>query len=311
MPPPYIALFLVYCALFLVSPAQGRVEIEYPLNSSSVAAPIPVKFGIDISNFEEADRSAIEASPEAFAFCYTLVGLGKSTCSGLLDVTFAPIPVSDFRSHYTLEAWIAPWDSATDPRGKIGLARSTFFVEHAYCDLGMGSWEEEEDYSLLAPLGTLRPLCRVPGVVAANVPEVTWQRRQTDMFATHQPALVHYARGSSFGDIWEIGCGRGSTPLLRQIAKESGRRLYTVEGDDTWLTQVERRMRPANYHTYVSVHRVLKDESSHLGSNLGNREGEQNLHWVHFFRSSFMSKRAHEGYSAAVAFVDNSPMAAR
>ncbi len=59
--------------------------------------------------------------------------------------------------------------------------------------------------------------------------------------------------GTVDGDLWEIGCGRGSTPLLRAIAREGRRQLVSVENDPAWLAALKSNLPPTPYHRYVAI----------------------------------------------------------
>jgi hypothetical protein len=53
--------------------------------------------------------------------------------------------------------------------------------------------------------------------------------------------------------MWEFGCGFGSTPILRQFAKDSDRKLVSVESDAAWLVEMKARLPESNYHHYSLV----------------------------------------------------------
>lgn len=69
-------------------------------------------------------------------------------------------------------------------------------------------------------------------------------RHKTCDFSTHQPVL-HKLIKITDGPILELGCGRGSTPLLAYFAK--GRKIVTVDNDSQWLERFRWRYESKNH----------------------------------------------------------------
>jgi len=75
-------------------------------------------------------------------------------------------------------------------------------------------WSIDEENTIELPPVEGVPLCgskSAPHRFGASVPihmdrlpRADWERRMDDAFSTHQPPLVHYARGTKDGDIWEV-----------------------------------------------------------------------------------------------------------
>jgi len=59
-----------------------------------------------------------------------------------------------------------------------------------------------------------------------------------DIYGTHLPALMA-AVASTEGPILECGAGDYSTPILHEIANQSGRFLVTLETDAKWLSKFQ------------------------------------------------------------------------
>lgn len=61
--------------------------------------------------------------------------------------------------------------------------------------------------------------------------------------------LLWDALEKTSGDVIEMGCGDGSTPFLRQYCKDTGRKLYSYEGNQEWYN----RMRQYEDDTYKII----------------------------------------------------------
>jgi len=59
-----------------------------------------------------------------------------------------------------------------------------------------------------------------------------------DDYASHY-AVLAAATAKGAGQVLELGCGEGSTPMLHYICKMTGRVLTTLETDATWLKKYE------------------------------------------------------------------------
>jgi hypothetical protein len=115
--------------------------------------------------------------------------------------------------------------------------------------------------SITLPPLRRQPLCRdtesqrIDGALeeeSVQLPQAVWLQHRVEGFSTHQPMLVHHVRATSDhgGDIWELGAGTGSTPLLRRLAQQSNRVLVTVEDAPEYLTWLKASMPPAPHHRY-------------------------------------------------------------
>jgi hypothetical protein len=58
-------------------------------------------------------------------------------------------------------------------------------------------------------------------------------------YASHQPVLIHLLNTISEGDVLELGIGYHSTPIMNLICGKQGRRLLSVETDESWVKTFE------------------------------------------------------------------------
>lgn len=118
-------------------------------------------------------------------------------------------------------------------------------------------------------------------------------------YATHQPVLYKIATMTS-GPIVEFGCGEGSTDMLHEICKATGRKLVSIDHDEGWLTRYSKKFIGDGYyednsgwHQFILVPR-----------HEGNTELED---WILFLDES--PELATENFE--LCFVDQSPGMAR
>jgi hypothetical protein len=122
---------------------------------------------------------------------------------------------------------------------------------------------------------------------------------RTDGYATHQPVLYEMAMRTT-GPIIEFGCGNGSTDLLHEVCKQTGRILVTVDDDLNWLMRFAEKYRGDGYeednsgwHKFFYV--------------AGKYDHADPRHWVDFLESSALLKTM----NFDVCFVDQSPWLGR
>lgn len=56
----------------------------------------------------------------------------------------------------------------------------------------------------------------------------------TEEWGSHQPLLIHLVNTITKGDVFELGIGDNSTPLLHLLCEKLGRKLFSYEFDKTW-----------------------------------------------------------------------------
>lgn len=78
------------------------------------------------------------------------------------------------------------------------------------------------------------------------------QGTKSDPFATHQKFLEFYIKKTS-GDILEFGSGFGSTQFIRDLLKNTKRKLITYENNKTWFEDMIVKIPPNENHQYVYV----------------------------------------------------------
>lgn len=112
-------------------------------------------------------------------------------------------------------------------------------------------------------------------------------------FATHQPVLIELLKKTS-GHILELGCGDGSTKLIRShIDGFNGKRkLVSVESNQEWFNKYK-HLETAHHHLYFVD---AGNEDSH-------ETGEK---WVDFLQQKKIDELDFE-----ICFIDQSPWNAR
>lgn len=122
---------------------------------------------------------------------------------------------------------------------------------------------------------------------------------KTDPYATHQPILYEIVINTE-GPIIEFGCGDGSTGLLHEICKKSGRELISIDDNLEWLNKYKNRYLNDGYnqdntgwHKFYFVPGKYNDLDA--------------KHWVTFFEQApFLKDKKY-----SVCFIDQSPWMAR
>lgn len=69
-------------------------------------------------------------------------------------------------------------------------------------------------------------------------------------YLTHQPFLKHYVEKTT-GDVLELGTGFGSTPMLRELLENSGRKLISVDHNLEWINKMKESCPENEYHKYI------------------------------------------------------------
>jgi SAM-dependent methyltransferase len=112
---------------------------------------------------------------------------------------------------------------------------------------------------------------------------------KTEHFATHQPVLLELLKVTT-GPILELGCGIGSSLLLKHFITED-RDVYCVESNREWLERM-RRIEAENYKMFFL--------------DAGNEDNDATgKMWVDFCEKHF------SGIAFDIVFIDQSPWTAR
>lgn len=123
----------------------------------------------------------------------------------------------------------------------------------------------------------------------------------THPYGTHQPFLYTIAKNTT-GPIIEFGCGNGSTGLLHDLCKETGRTLITLEDDLEWLNIFRKKYLGDGYYEDNSGwHKMFFVPGK---KNIHDPSPE---HWLRFFETfEYLTTLKFD-----VCFVDQSPWLAR
>lgn len=126
-----------------------------------------------------------------------------------------------------------------------------------------------------------------------------WNQKSCDTYATHQPVLYEIAMKTT-GPIVEFGCGNGSTDLLHEICKKTGRILISIDDNLEWLDQFRSKYIGDGYK---------KDNSGwhkffFVPGNINNSDPS---HWVKFLDNCELLNSMHFD----LCFIDQSPGLAR
>ncbi len=118
-------------------------------------------------------------------------------------------------------------------------------------------------------------------------------------YSTHQPVL-HKVASITTGPIIEFGCGHGSTKLLHEICKKTGRTLITLEDHQGWLTEFSKQFIGDGYE--------VNNSGWHKFYFVPGKKNDTNYdHWVNFFETSEIFNT----YTFDLCFIDQSPWMAR
>jgi SAM-dependent methyltransferase len=81
---------------------------------------------------------------------------------------------------------------------------------------------------------------------------------RTNSWSTHQPVLYEYVRQTK-GNILELGCGYGSTPLIMKLIEGTDRKLVSVDTNPEWLEKIKEVIPESHNHKYV-LHANYKND---------------------------------------------------
>ena len=75
-------------------------------------------------------------------------------------------------------------------------------------------------------------------------------RHTYDGFSSHQPVLYETVKRTA-GNVLEFGCGYGSTPMLHNLCKKSGKKLLSLESDAEWVESFKNY--ETEWHEFILV----------------------------------------------------------
>ena len=85
-------------------------------------------------------------------------------------------------------------------------------------------------------------------------------------YITHQKFLKHYLEKTT-GNVLELGCGFGSTPLILETIKNTNRKLVSVDNNLEWINKMKTYCPENDNHTYI-----FTDNWQKTISNLTNQK---------------------------------------
>jgi hypothetical protein len=112
---------------------------------------------------------------------------------------------------------------------------------------------------------------------------------KTNQYATHQPLLIEVIKNTS-GNILELGCGDGSTHLIRDRI-DNTRTLYSLESNMDWLNKYRHLESDNHKLMYVDA---ANDDTDEIGEK-----------WVSFIKNNIGD------IQFEIVFIDQSPWTAR
>ena len=108
-------------------------------------------------------------------------------------------------------------------------------------------------------------------------------------YFTHQPFFIEILKNTS-GNILELGCGEGSTLMIREMIKNTKRKLVSLESDLTWLNKY--------IHLSDGTHKLY-----HVNASNDDTVETGNI-WVDFIKSMQL-------HDFEIVFIDSSPWSSR
>jgi hypothetical protein len=114
----------------------------------------------------------------------------------------------------------------------------------------------------------------------------------TNNHGTHRPVLIECVKNTD-GNILELGCGDSSTTIIKELLKNTNRKLVSIESNFEWYNKFKH----------------LKDENHEiLFVDAGNEDTAKTGEiWVEFIRNNELLKNM----TFDVVFIDQSPWTAR
>lgn len=115
---------------------------------------------------------------------------------------------------------------------------------------------------------------------------------KNDPFGTHRPCLIDLIKNTT-GNIIECGCGYSSTVLIKELIKNTDRKLISLESNLEWLNKFKH----------------LEDDNHKLFYiNAGNVDNDSTAQkWINFIKNNQLIS----SLDFEVCFIDQSPWTAR
>ena len=113
-----------------------------------------------------------------------------------------------------------------------------------------------------------------------------------DPYGTHRPYLLELIKHTT-GNIIEFGCGNSSTKLIKDLIKNTNRKLISLESNLNWLNKFK--------HLEDDNHKLFYIDAGHVDNEATGKI------WVDFIKSN----EAINNLDFEVCFIDQSPWTAR
>lgn len=322
---------LCVVAFLLFQIAFAKVSILSPKNNAAVVSPVRFDVDVDVSDIRQEHLD----HPEYLSLCCLIDNKKEDEiCVDLLGGKPLPLIPLERNKKHIIQMYVVFDNGVIRKQYKSSDTEAVFSVfvknEISVCGPSSTSLSNRTIYgvktNLVSLVGEKHVLCLGrkhtqfdEDVVVANsveLPKEIWEQHRVEGFSTHQPALIYHTRVSSShgGDIWELGAGTGSTPLLRILAQESHRLLITVEDSLAFIENMKSMMPPTSFHRYdlvSSIHNEMvsgesdgDSESDHKLTTLSSMNGAE---WMVYLNSLNLPLN----YEASVVFIDQWPEAAR
>jgi len=168
----------------------------------------------------------------------------------------------------------------------LGEKQSQIFIQKRektrICDFDSGSDMLKSELFRSEPTQA----AKMPSILKETYKEYSYKNHP---YFTHQPFFIEILSNTT-GDILELGCGDGSTLMIRELIKNTGRKLVTLESDLSWF----------NKYAYLS-----DDTHKLYYVNAGNDDTvETGNIWLDFIKSMQLN-------NFEIVFIDSSPWTSR
>jgi len=114
----------------------------------------------------------------------------------------------------------------------------------------------------------------------------------SDPFGTHRPCLVELIKHTT-GNIIECGCGNSSTVLIKDIIKNTDRKLISLESNLEWLNKFK--------HLEDDNHKLFYIDAGNIDNDATGKK------WIDFIKNNTVIN----SLDFEVCFIDQSPWTAR
>lgn len=115
---------------------------------------------------------------------------------------------------------------------------------------------------------------------------------KTDPYGTHRPCLIELVKHTT-GNIIEFGCGNSSTVLIKELIKNTNRKLISLESNLQWLHKFK--------HLEDDNHKIFHVDAGNSDEDATGKK------WLDFIKNNTLIN----SLDFEVCFIDQSPWTAR